>query len=221
MRRKEFDLTENRQETEAFLKEMTYGFLGTIRPDGWPSVIPLNYVYYLDAVYFHGSKIGEKMSAIATEPRVTFTVSQQFAIIPSYATDPELACPASTYFKSVVIRGYARIVEDLEEKAAALEAFMRKLQPEGGYKKIRADVPAYVQRLKGVAVVRIDIESLTAKFKFGQNLTEDKRTSVLSLLADRNLPLDEETARLMRKYCPHAGGYPGDNAWDRQAGNRT
>ncbi len=204
MRRKEFDMAENRGETEAFLAEMTHGFLGTIGPDGWPGITPLNYVYHADAVYFHGSRIGEKMASISADPRVTFTVAKEFAIIPSYFTDPLMACPASTYFKSVLVRGRALIVEELEEKAAVMEAFMHKLQPEGGYKAIAAADRDYIPRLKGVSVVRIDIETMTAKFKFGQNLKEDVRTSVMRQLHDRSRPLDAETAALMRQYCPHA-----------------
>lgn len=205
MRRKEFSMTEDRREVEAFLLEMTHGYLGTIRPDGWPGVTPLNYVYENETVYFHGSKIGEKIAAIAADPRVTFTVAQEYAIIPSYYTDPVMACPASTYFKSVVITGHARLVDNLEEKATALASFMRKLQPEGGYKAIAADDKDYISRLKGVCVVRIDADSMSAKFKFGQNLKEETRSHVMQMLAERNRPLDAETAALMRQYCPHAG----------------
>jgi len=204
MRRKEFDMAGDREEADAFLAEMTHGFLGTIGPDGWPGITPLNYVYHANAIYFHGSRIGEKMASIAADPRVTFNVAKEFAIIPSYFTDPVMACPASAYFKSVLIRGRAHVVEHLEEKAAALESFMRKLQPEGGYKPIAADDREYIPRLKGVSVVRIDIEAMTAKFKFGQNMKEDMRTSVMQQLHDRDRPLDAETAALMRQYCPHA-----------------
>jgi len=204
MRRKEFDMKENREETEAFLAEMTHGFLGTVGADGWPSVTPLNFVYVRNAVYFHGARIGEKMAAIAANPRVTFTVAREYAIVPSYYTDPVMACPATAYFKSVMISGLAQAVTDLEEKADALEAFMRKLQPEGGYRAIDAGDKAYVPRLKGVAVVRIDADAVSAKFKFGQNLNEEVRTSVIRQLTERNLPLDVETAALMRRYCPHA-----------------
>lgn len=213
MRRKEFDMAENREEAEAFLAEMTHGFLGTIGPGGWPGVTPLNYVYHADAIYFHGARIGEKMTSIAADPRVTFTVAKEFAIIPSYFTDPEMACPASAYFKSVSIRGRAHAVEDLEEKAEALEAFMHKLQSEGGYKPISATDRDYIPRLKGVSVVRIDVEAMTAKFKFGQNMKEDKRASVMEQLQERGRPLDAETAALMRQYCPHAAAGP-DRAED-------
>lgn len=204
MRRKEFDMTEDRREVEDFLQEMTHGFLGTIGPDGWPAVTPLNYVFVNGAVYFHGSRIGAKMNAIAADARVTFTVAREYAIIPSYFTDPVMACPASTYFKSVAITGYACEVDNLEEKATALESFMRKLQPEGGYKTIAADDKDYKPRLKGVCVVKIDPENITAKFKFGQNLKEETRVHVMHMLKERNRPLDAEAAALMRQYCPHA-----------------
>jgi nitroimidazol reductase NimA-like FMN-containing flavoprotein (pyridoxamine 5'-phosphate oxidase superfamily) len=208
MRRKEFEIDSytNREELEAFLKEMSFGFLGTVDENGHPAVTPLNYVYVNGAVYFHGSRAGEKMRSIAANPRVTFAVAREYAIIPSYFSDPLMACPATAYFKSVRIDGAARTVDDLHEKAEALEALMRKLQPEGGYKPIDAGDPDYIPRLKGVAIVRIDAERVSGKFKFGQNLEESSRQALTEKLAERGLPLDAETAELMRRYCPHAMG---------------
>jgi len=209
MRRKEFAV-DTLTEAAPFLAEMSFGFLGTVRPDGRPSVTPLNFVYVREAIYFHGSRVGEKMATLAGNNRVSFSVAKEYAVIPSYFSDPVMACPATTYFKSVAIDGTASLVDDLEEKAEALEALMRKLQPEGGYRPITAGDPDYIPRLKGIAVVRIDIESISAKFKFGQNLNDKSREPVLEGLAERGRPLDAETAELMRRYCPHAGGGEGD-----------
>lgn len=205
MRRKEFSVAEE-QELEQFLAEMTFGFLGTVRGDGTPSITPLNFVYVNDAIYFHGSRAGEKMTTLASESRVSFAVAKEYALIPSYFSDPEMACPATSYFKSVLFYGTAQVVVDLQEKAIALEAFMQKLQPEGGYRTIQAGDPDYVPRLKGVAIVRIDPTEVSAKFKFGQNLKEEPREAVIQGLQERGMPLDEETAALMRKYCPHHNG---------------
>lgn len=202
MRRQEFEMTDQ-TEIEAFLAESSFGFLAGVHPDGRPSVTPLNFVYTAGAVYFHGSRIGDKMTVIRHNPHVVFAVATEYAIIPSHFTDPSLACPASSYFKSVQLAGRVEIVEDLTEKAAALEAMMRKLQPEGGYDPIRADDPRYAPRLKGVAVVKLVPESISAKFKFGQNLAEPKRTAVTTGLAERGRPLDRETIALMERYCPH------------------
>jgi nitroimidazol reductase NimA-like FMN-containing flavoprotein (pyridoxamine 5'-phosphate oxidase superfamily) len=208
MRRKEFaiDDEENQVELETFLNEMSFGFLGTVGADGLPSVTPLNYVYRQGIVYFHGSRIGEKMSNLSANEAVTFVVAKEYAIVPSYFSDPLMACPATAYYKCVRIDGRAVIVDDPREKADALEALMRKLQPEGGYKPIDADDPDYIPRLKGVAVVRIDVQRMSGKFKFGQNLKEEPRASITAGLAERDRPQDTETIELMRRYCPHAIG---------------
>lgn len=201
MRRKEFEV-EEAQEVEAFLKEMSFGFLGTVGEDGWSRVTPLNFAYDGQNFYFHGSLAGEKMKHLAHDPRVSFTVAKEYAIIPSYFTDPNLACPASAFFKSVMVRGRAEKVQDPEEKATALTLFMEKLQPEGGYDPIRADDPQYTGQLKSVALFKIVPEAVSAKFKFGQNMNERKFSGVMDGLQERNLPLDPETIELMKKFCP-------------------
>lgn len=201
MRRKEFSI-EEQQEIDAFLKEMSFGYLGTIGQDGWPHMTPLNYTYVNGSIYFHGSRRGEKMEEIVQSKQVSFAVAKEFAIIPSYFTDPRQACPATAFFKSVHIRGVAEPVEELEEKALALSGLMEKLQPEGGYAPITPADPKYAGELKAVSVVRITINELTAKFKFGQNLNEERRGKVLEGLAERGRPEDVETMEMMKKYCP-------------------
>ncbi|WP_248927743.1 pyridoxamine 5'-phosphate oxidase family protein [Paenibacillus hamazuiensis] len=202
MRRSEFAMM-NAEETSLFLNEMSFGYLGTVGEDGWPLLTPLNFVYHGGAVYFHGSRAGAKMANLKARPKVTFAVAKEYALIPSYVLDPKLACPATAYFKSVLIRGYAENVQDPHVKAEALTAFMQKLQPEGGYDPIDPADKHYGPRLAGVAIVKIHVEELTAKYKFGQNLSEQDRGKVIHALEERHRELDEETAALMRQYCPH------------------
>lgn len=205
MRRKEFAIEAGKEaEIAAFLAEMTFGFLGTIDLEGWPHITPLNFVYFNESIYFHGSKIGQKMEDLKhAADKVTFSVAKEYAIIPSYFSDPRLACPATAYFKSVYVKGSASLVVDLEEKAAALSAFMEKLQPEGGYDPITIENKAYVPQLKGVSVVKITIQEMTAKFKFGQNLKEEQHEHITDQLHERNRDLDEATVALMKQFCPH------------------
>jgi nitroimidazol reductase NimA-like FMN-containing flavoprotein (pyridoxamine 5'-phosphate oxidase superfamily) len=205
MRRKEFAIEVDKlAEVEAFFAEMTFGFLGTVSLDGWPHVTPLNFVYYNACIYFHGSKIGQKMEDLKhAADKVTFSVAKEYALIPSYFSDPKMACPATAFFKSVYLKGSASIVVDLAEKAAALTAFMEKLQPEGGYDPISIEDKAYLSQLKGVSVVKIDIQEITAKFKFGQNWKEERLEQTANLLQERNQELDEATVAMMKQFCPH------------------
>lgn len=131
MRRKEFKVDQE-EELVSFLNGMSFGFLGTSDGQGQPRVTPLNFVYTDGCFYFHGSHAGGKMKSIRNQQKVCFTVADEYALIPSYFSDPELACPATAYFKSVTAYGTAEPVEDINEKAGVLSLFMKKLQPEGG-----------------------------------------------------------------------------------------
>ncbi|TVX97916.1 pyridoxamine 5'-phosphate oxidase family protein [Cohnella terricola] len=197
MRRKEFQVAEPEQ-CIAFLEEKNDGVLTFIGPDGWPKCVPLNYVYHGEAVYFHGSKQGEKMAGLAADPRAEFVVYQAHAFIPSHFTDPYMACPATVFFRSVRIRGIVAQVEDPEEKASALGALMNRMQPEGGHAPIDAADERYVASLRGVSVLRLDPEEMSGKFKFGQNLAEKRREQVVKGLSERNLPGDPDTISRIR-----------------------
>src|SRR5690606_7507077 len=162
-----------------------------------PRVTPLNFVYYKGNVYFHGSKIGEKMRSLATNNRVSFSVAREFSQIPSYWLDPELACPATVFFKSAHITGQAEVVTDLTEKAEAFTAFMNKLQPEGGFCPIDpATDERYAKQLGGTGMVKIHVEDISAKFKFGQNWKADKRDAVGEKLLARGAEPDGETVAM-------------------------
>lgn len=197
VRRTDYEMTE-REQMEALLRTATHGYLGLTGPDGWPRVVPLNFVTLDGKLYFHGATEGEKMDSIVADDRVTFVVVEDFSLVPSYFRDPKFACPATQYYKAVAIRGRARIVEDLDEKARSLQALMEKLQPEGGYEPITADDKLYRKSLRTTAVVAIEIERMTAKFKFGQNLPTSKREAVADQLTARGCPIDHRTVEEMR-----------------------
>ncbi|EPY09191.1 hypothetical protein PAALTS15_00985 [Paenibacillus alvei TS-15] len=209
MRRKEFEVMDT-VETEQFMQEMSFGILGTINEDGWPELTPLNFVYHNGFIYFHGSVSGRKMKNIKADQRVTFSVAKEYAIIPSYFTEAKLACPATAFFKSVLIKGHAEKVSDLTEKAEALTAFMQKLQPEGGYVPIDPEDPDYTGQIKSTSVVRINVHELSAKYKFGQNMKEEKFEIVTNGLLNRNEGLDKETIAMMEALCPHHRKNDGD-----------
>ncbi|MFW5434963.1 pyridoxamine 5'-phosphate oxidase family protein [Paenibacillus apiarius] len=201
MRRKEFELMDT-AETEQFLQEMSFGILGTINQDGWPELTPLNFVYHDNYLYFHGSVAGQKMKNLKADQKVTFAVAKEYAIIPSYFKDPKLACPATAFFKSVLIKGYAEILSDLTEKAKALSAFMHKLQPEGGYDPIDPADPDYTGQIKSTSVVRVTVHDLSAKYKFGQNMNSSDFEKVTDGLLKRNKEMDRETVAMMQAFCP-------------------
>lgn len=201
VRRKDYEFAE-RDEVLAFVDAQSHGHLAFVRGDGSPGMVAVNFARVGEAIYFHGALEGEKAESLRREPRVTFMVDEGFSLIPSYFTGTELACPATQYYKAAVVHGRAVFVETRAEKALGLQALMTKLQPGGGYRPITGDDPVYVKSLDTVAVARIEIESLTAKFKFGQNLPNRKRAGVAAQLTERAAGKDLATVDAIRKVCP-------------------
>jgi len=94
---------------------------------------------------------------------------------------------------SVVIKGNGSIVSDKKEKTIALNGLMKKYQPEGGYEPIKPDMDV----LKGVEVIKIVPESLTGKYKIGQNMDMKSRIDLAKQILERNSSTSKETLNIM------------------------
>ena len=201
IRRKDYEQTDGAT-IRAFLDAATHGYLSFVRPDGSPGIIAVNFVRAGETIYFHGALEGEKMASLPLRPSVALMVADDFSLVPSFFRDPEFACPATQFYKAVIVRGDARIVSSLEEKAVALQALMEKLEPQGGYRPISAEDPGYESRLETVAVVAVPMAEVTAKFKFAQNLPRRARARVARQLLARDAPGDARSVQAMRDAKP-------------------
>ncbi len=112
MRRDEFVETDW-AEIEDFLAKVSFGFLATKGDSDYPSIVPLNFVWANGALYFHSSRIGQKIKELKANNAVTFCIADEVALIPSYFTSEKLACPATAFFRSVMVYGKAVFVDDL------------------------------------------------------------------------------------------------------------
>jgi nitroimidazol reductase NimA-like FMN-containing flavoprotein (pyridoxamine 5'-phosphate oxidase superfamily) len=203
MRRREFEVTKP-EELRAVVCAIDGGTLALTTPQGTPLQVPLNFVQLGDQLYFHGSPAGEKVATLKQNDRASFLVVDPHAFLPSTFFDPENACPATQFFKSVLVKGRVRLVADPQEKARALQALMAKLQPEGGYDPISSENPRYQAALRGVAVIALAMESVTGKFKLGQNLSPELADRIMEQLEQRQAPEDCRTANAMEQYRPPA-----------------
>jgi GNAT superfamily N-acetyltransferase/nitroimidazol reductase NimA-like FMN-containing flavoprotein (pyridoxamine 5'-phosphate oxidase superfamily) len=118
-------------------------------------------------VIFHGSPVGEKQEA-AGRPAV-ISVEESVASVPSYFSDPERACPATTLYRSVQVHGLLEEVREPAKKARALQALMEKYQPEGGHVPISAEHPLYKKAVEGIGVMGVTLERVDGKSKLAQN----------------------------------------------------
>jgi len=176
-----------------FLSSQQTGRISSIDKDGYPQVIPMNFVFNNDVIYMHSHVRGEKLDNIRRNQKVGFEVDKSLEFLPSYFSDPTDASLADTLYISVVIKGNASIVLDKKEKTIALNGLMKKYQPEGGYEPIKPEMDV----LDEVVVIKVVPESLKGKYKIGQNMDMKSRIDLAKQILDRNSPTAKETLDIM------------------------
>ena len=176
-----------------FLGSQQTGRIASIDENGFPQIIPMNFVFINDTVYMHSHIRGEKLDNIRRNQKAGFEVDRSLEFLPSYFSDPTDASLADTLYISVVIKGNASIVSNKEEKTIALNGLMKKYQPEGGYEPIKPDMDV----LKGVEVIKIIPESLRGKYKIGQNMDMKSRIDLARQILERNSHTAKETLDVM------------------------
>lgn len=119
MRRKKQSLPP--RECSVILERGTSGVLALSGDDGYPYAVPLSYVCEGDRLYFHCAKAGHKLDAIRRDSRASFCVIDKDRIVSEEYT---------TYFRSVIVFGTIRILEDDSEKRTAIEKLVIKYAPE-------------------------------------------------------------------------------------------
>ncbi|MBS7131320.1 MAG: pyridoxamine 5'-phosphate oxidase family protein [Clostridium sp.] len=138
MRRKKQELSY--EECISVLNKCTSGVLAVEGDDSYPYTVPLSYSIKGDELYFHCAKIGHKLDSIARNNKVSFCVIDKDEIIPEKFT---------THYRSVIVFGKAKIVEDLVEK------YSKGFEKEGALEIEKA--------LKATNLVKIKIEHVTGK----------------------------------------------------------
>ena len=176
-----------------FLSSQQTGRISSIDDNGYPQIIPMNFVYISDVIYMHSHVRGEKLDNIRRNQKVGFEVDKNLEFLPSYFSDPTDASLADTLYISVVIKGNASIVSDKEEKTTALNGLMKKYQPEGGYEPIKPEMGV----LDEVVVIKIVPKSLRGKYKIGQNMDMKSRIDLAKQILERNTPTAKETLDIM------------------------
>ncbi len=136
-------------ECQAILARNTHGVLATVGDDGYPYAVPMSYVMARGKIYFHSAVSGHKIDALRECPKVCFTVVD---------ADEVVAERFTTYFRSVIVFGIARILTEPADLRSALEALADKYSPGiGGREK---EIESSLSR---VAVIELTPEKITGK----------------------------------------------------------
>ena len=153
MRRSKQQLSE--EECIRVLISQPRGILSMIGDDGYPSGIPMDHWYSEtdNAVYFHCAKTGHKIDAITACDKVSYCVMDE-----GCRNDGEWALN----FRSVVLFGRIRIVEDEAKKREICTTLVRKF----------TDDEEYLEKELTNAFPRVNCLALTIEHMSGKRVKE-------------------------------------------------
>jgi uncharacterized protein len=149
----------NRILDEAFLCHV--GFV----VDGQPYVIPTSYGRDGDVLYIHGSAASRMLRNLQQGVPVCVTVTLLDGLVLARSVFNH-----SMNYRSVVILGNAKLVDDAAEKIAALRALSEHILP-GRWEDARLPNE---KELKATSVLRIPIEEFSAKVRVGPPIDDEE-----------------------------------------------
>lgn len=165
LRRKRERGSYDRATIDAILDEALIAHLGIVDRQGQPFVIPTLHARSCDVVYCHGSTASRTLRALAAGAPVCLTVSLIDGLVLARS-----AMHHSANYRSAVLVGRARLVDDEVEKRTALQAVVEHIVP-GRWNDVRAPTD---NELAATSVLAIPIEEASAKVRTGGPLDDEE-----------------------------------------------
>lgn len=138
------------EQCDGLLASGSNATLAVVGDGGWPYAVPVSYVYSGGKIYLHSAPTGHKVDAIRRCDRVSLCVIGQDQVVPEEFT---------TYFRSVIVFGRARILESEADCLPALRLLGRKYSPGD-----EAGLSAEISKNKGrLVVIEITPEHISGK----------------------------------------------------------
>ncbi|OPY26894.1 MAG: Pyridoxamine 5'-phosphate oxidase [Methanocella sp. PtaU1.Bin125] len=134
------------------LNKAPVGRVATVSPDSTPYIVPVNFAFDGDRIYFHCALEGMKLDCIRANPKVGFEADELLEV---YAS-ADRPCFCGSYYRSVIARGKAAIVTDREKKLQALWLLVEKYAG-----KCYGEMPADI--VERTCVVEIVIDEISGK----------------------------------------------------------
>jgi nitroimidazol reductase NimA-like FMN-containing flavoprotein (pyridoxamine 5'-phosphate oxidase superfamily) len=149
MRRKEKEIKDEK-EIISIIQKAKVCRIG-LSENNKPYIVPMNFGYRNDCLYFHCAKEGRKIDIIKKNNKVCFEIDIDHEII-----NTNRPCNWSSTYTSVIGNGKASIIEADALKKEALNIIIDHYSPGTTY-----DYPD--DQVKKVSIIKIKIEDMTGK----------------------------------------------------------
>ena len=171
--------------------------------DGQPYVIPTSYGRSGDVLYIHGSAASRMLRRVSAGIPVCMTVTLLDGLVLARSVFNH-----SMNYRSVVVLGTAKLVDDPEEKLKGLYAISEHIIP-GRWAEARQPNE---KELKATTVIRLPIEEFSAKVRTGPPIDDEEDHSfpvwagVIPLTTTAGQPVADDKVELAvpeyaQNYC--------------------
>lgn len=178
-----------------FVNSQGFGHLAVSGDGPVPVVVPTQFVLRQHELVLHLAKPNPVFAALEATPHAVLSVAGDWAYIPGAwrqigDEDPTLGIP-TTYYGAVQLSGAARVVDDPDELAAILRFQLADAEPADSALR---DPTAHLRRFPAIRGVRVSIDQVRTKFKYGANVDDAHRGAIVDQLIARNGPGDVAAA---------------------------
>jgi len=116
-----------------------------------PYIVPMNFGYKHNTLYFHSAKEGKKLEIIKKNNSVCFEIECNVEIVKA-----EKPCKWTTNYYCIIGNGKAEVVEDYNEKVKALNIIMEKYSNQVECKFAKESV-------NSLTIIKVKITDVTGK----------------------------------------------------------
>jgi len=142
----------SKTQNESVIRKCQSCSIAMVDPEGKPYVIPMNFGYDGEYVFFHGSATGKKVDVLKNRADVCISFSTDHEL--RYVNE-EVACSWSMRYRSVIVYGKAEFVEDPEERINCLNIIMAHYTD----RKFEYNAPA----IREVMVFKVRVEKMEGR----------------------------------------------------------
>jgi nitroimidazol reductase NimA-like FMN-containing flavoprotein (pyridoxamine 5'-phosphate oxidase superfamily) len=140
------------EEIEEIIAKCEVCNLSMVDNNGLPYVVPMNFGYQNNTIYFHGAPKGKKFDILKNNPKVCI----------SFSTDHELryqnekvACSWSMKYRSVIAYGKVKFIDESEKKIEALNIVMKNYTD----KEFKYSPPS----IREVSVFKVEVDKMDGR----------------------------------------------------------
>ncbi|KQY54196.1 FMN-binding negative transcriptional regulator [Nocardioides sp. Root140] len=171
--------------------------------DGWPVIVPTHFIVEGDEVLLHLARPNPVWRALESDDRVVLSLIGDWTYVDAAMNsdpgdDPALGVPTS-YYSALQLHGHATVIDDPEAKADILARQLAHFEPPGSTRVTPSPaIESDRRQLPGIRGLRIRIDHVRAKQKYGGNKPAAQRQGIADALAQRDGPGDRAAVAHLR-----------------------